>query len=164
MAEDLTTYQAGVGRLQGANSFYMKDSGNFQFYNTDLTGRQLELSFLSRLTVTQYISASITLSGSGVISPGYGHFAFSNTVVAWSGAMLMPNASKGAEIFFTGSYLSGSAVMSLWINSNAGITNLAGVALSSIEFISSQYFHAACNTDGTWQIVANTNVTEHALA
>jgi hypothetical protein len=161
MAADVTSYNAKVGRLQGGDAFYMKTDGNFQFFNTTLAGRELELQLLSPRTITQHASADIS-SGS-VLSPAYGTHVFSAATGMSKASATMPTASYGATIGFTGSYLVTDANISVLTNSTVGLVlNTRGSDLSSFEMSAGNFVNFTCTADGTWQVVGENNYTEHA--
>jgi hypothetical protein len=160
MAKDVTKYNSKVGRLQGGDEFYMKTDGLFQFYDTELYGRELDLFFKSSLTFTQHASAD--LSSGSTLDPAYGYHVLSAATGMSTGSITMPTASKGATLIINGSYLVGDANISVNTDSTVGlVVNTRGSDLSSFEISAAGQLKAVCATDGTWQI-AEQNITEHA--
>ena len=159
---DLTKYQAGAGRLQGGNAFYVKEEGLFQFYNTEYEGRALELFFKSRLTHTVLGSEAFSVGHVSGLPTAYGYFVLSAATGASLGTLSFPAASKGAFIRIDGTYLVADANVSVTGTSTTGlILNTRGSDLSSFELSALGYIEATSTADGTWQIVS-TNVVEHA--
>ena len=158
---DVSTYQAKVGRVQGGDTFYMKTDGNFQFYNTTVSGRELELQNISQRTITQHASADIS-SGS-VITPAYGVHVYSAATGMSKASATLPAASLGAWLYLDGAYLVGDANLSVRTDSTVGlILNKRGSDLSSFELSAANYLKAVCPVDGTWQVIEEGNYTEHA--
>ena len=159
---DVSIYQAKVGRVQGGDTFYMKTDGNFQFYNTTVAGRELELNFLSNKTVTQYASTTISASAN-ILTPAYGAHVFSAaTGLGDTGTATLPTASYGATLYLDGAYLVGNANVSVRTDSTVGLVlNTRGSDLSSFEMSATNYVKMVCSVDGTWQVVEENNYTQH---
>lgn len=160
-AKDVTTYIAKVGRIQGGNDFYMKEAGLFQFFNTEYTGRELELKFISKYTHTLLGSEAFSVGHLSGLPIGHGYFVFSAATGASLGTLSFPAASKGAWIRFDGTYLVSDGNISVTGTSETGaILNTRSSDLSSFELSVAGFLEAFCETDGTWQVI-ETNVLEH---
>ena len=175
---DVSTYQALVGRIQGAEKFYMKSggqldvasgsiievqtSGSMKWASTTLEGREIELEFLSAYTNTVHGSDDFSLVTGGTLSPAYGFHVFSGATGISLGILTMPIASKGATLRLDAIYLSGDGNISVDSPSTiALILNARGSDLSSFELSQAGFVDMICLSDGTWQVVNDFEWSEH---
>ena len=164
---DFDTYQVKVGREQGANRFFMKSDGIFNFNDQDFTGSRLRVMLLSLDTVTTYVS-SVSVLATSLISPAYGYALFSCATGCSLTSALVPGAVAGATLVLNFAGFVGDANMSLLAASGGGsasVTGLRGSDLSSFEIGVSALIKMTCETAGLWQVVEFTGtVTENASA
>ena len=177
---DVSEYQALVGRIQGAEKFYMKSGGQLDVANgavievettgtmtwasTSLEGRELELQFLGDYTVTQHPSADFSHDGGGELSPMYGFHVVSGATGISLGTLTMGAASKGARLFLDCAYLAGDGNLSVSMAATGAVFNTKGTELSSFGIAAAGYVEMVCLTDGEWQVVNDNDYTEQTLA
>ncbi len=173
----IPTYQPLVGRIQGGSKFYMKSggqldvangaiievqtSGSMKWASTTLEGREIELQFLSKYTVTQHASTSFTGAAGGTLEKGYGTHVFSAATGAVTGLMTFATASKGATIRLDGAYLVANGNVSVRFTDICTVLNARGSDLSSFELSAVGFVDMICLTDDTWQVVNTFEWLEH---
>lgn len=151
----------GEIEVQSGGIFDLQSGSNFILSGTTFNAKELLLAAISPITVTQHASADIS-SGS-VLTPAYGVHVFSAATGMSKASMLIPAASKGAVIYLDGAYLVGDANISALTASATGkVVNTRGSDLSSFELSAANFVKLACTIDGTWTVVEQKNITEHA--
>ncbi len=162
MAEE-DTYQAGVGRLQGANVFFCKETGIMRFFETDFTGAELKMLLLSPNTVTNYISNGSVLSLSQM-SPRYGHALMSLAAGCSKASITLPAPLKGAVLVINFSGLVSNALVSVLL-SGFSVVGLHGSDLSSFKASHGGQMQLVAAADDVWSVVSLTgSITENASA
>jgi len=162
MAETGSSYQPKVGIEQGAGTIYVREDGNFKFYDTDRTGVFLRNWSRSERTKTVTGISNVSLlsgtaiSGPPTISPAYGYHVFNATAAVSVGSCDIHDASEGNMLVIDGyGFISGASIVILQTGINsASIYNHLGSRLSSILIKSDDpYLKMICSTDGQWSIV-----------
>ena len=163
MAKDLGKYQAGVGRLQGANEFYMKSDGFFQFYTEEYTGEQLMNMLVSRHTVTHHPLVGSVISVTA-FSPPYGYHVFSLATDASLCSMALPSAKKGMYLVMDGIAMAGDANVSVSVPADQTLVDQQSVILSSFELSAVGYIELIAKADDSWAIVGiNVDFEPHTI-
>ena len=90
MAEISTTYQSKVGREQGGDRFYMKEDGEFKFYDTDWDGKALRNVLASLYGFTAFGASGVFVSGPVNMSIYYGTVRYSLRACS---CLLIPTSS-----------------------------------------------------------------------
>jgi hypothetical protein len=167
MAEVSNKYQSKVGREQGGNRFYMKEDGEFKFFDTDRTGKELR-NFFGSFFTTIHIGASGTgISGTLTLANYYGVYQFSLATGLSLASCNLPSAHLGAILVLDGASMVGDANLIADASYVAGISLVGkdGVDLSSLNLSALAYVKLACASEGVWSVVeANANVTPRAAA
>ncbi len=167
MAEDLESYQAGAGRLQGANAFYLKDTGVFQFYDTDWEGAALRNFIGSFIITPNFLGASGTgLSGPATLSQYYGTYIFDLATGISLASCNLPSATKGARLVLDGrSVVTDGNIIADASLVAGSMLGRDGTSLSSLNLSAAFYTVLVCVTENIWQVQeANANATERAAA
>jgi len=166
MAEISNTYQTDVGRQHGGGLFYMKEAGQFKFFDTDYTGLYLRNYFLSRKSVWKAeLSAgaaddTMMSTHSRFLTP-YGTTMFStlstgDSKISW----LLPVPSIGHFLKINFGIAAGNGTISIY----ASTAGLAGVSLVDIDgTVLSQLMVVAgaaggsvlllCEVAGQWSVI-----------
>ena len=161
--EDVESYQAGVGRTQGANKFYMKSVGLFQFYNQEMTGLELKQALWTQQQ-QQIIGQGATSTALSVVNyPGnIGMIVFSMTSTMLVGAFAMVSGVKqGEQVILkihSGSTASGEVTITF---SGCSYVGIKGSTLNSVTLhnsvASTAYLHMKSFADDEWTVVAYMN-------
>jgi hypothetical protein len=161
--EDVTSYQAKVGRVQGGNKFYMKTDGYFQFYNKELSGEQLQRQLADSID-RQIIGQGATSTALSVVNyPGsIGLVVFSMTSTMVTGAFAMVSGVKqGEEVILkvhSGSTASGEVTVTF---SGCSYVGLKGSDLNSVTLhnsvASAAYLHMKSYADDEWTVIGYNN-------
>lgn len=161
MAAISDTYQEKVGLEQGADRFYMKEDGEFKFYDQDLTGLQLRdqlVSHYNEVTIGQ--GATSTLLSVVNLPSGYKWVNLSLTSTLVSASFWLTSCVAGQEVYLkihAGSCASGQIDVSLSGCSLVGVrgTNISGFELTN-SAASCPIVHLVCHTDDEWEVVGVT--------
>lgn len=161
MAEVDASYQAKVGREQGGNRFYMKEDGEFKFYDDDWNGAQLKLFLLSRTAVRYITDSGTKLSGPASLSQ-YATYILVLSTGASKISCYLPSAVRGATMTFNGSGVAGDANLSVYPVTDSLVAQ-AGGDLSCINCSAVFFLTLVCATDGAWQVAeASASCAEQA--
>lgn len=168
MAEISTNYQEKVGMEQGGDRFYMKEDGEFKFYDTDFTGAQLRNYFKALLNTTIIINSAGLVSANGgsappVIPSNHGLIILSVADAA-SNASARLCSGKVGEVLVIRTRGGGSTGSVLLLLSGAtdgfsgvSVMGYTSGGLSSIimhnSATSQGYIKLQCFTAGTWEII-----------
>jgi len=170
MAEISTTYQSKVGREQGGDRFYMKEDGEFKFYDTDWDGKALRNVLASLYGFTAFGASGVFVSGPVNMSIYYGTVRYSLPTGISLASLHFPSAWKGARLRLDCFSMVTDANVIFRASVNSGTTGFSligkdGVVLSSINMSAVGYAVLACYTENTWQIVeSNDSATGVAAA
>ncbi|RJX18955.1 MAG: hypothetical protein C4575_09260 [Desulforudis sp.] len=177
MAEISSSYQPKVGLEQGGGRFFMKQDGEFKFWDQDFTGERLRNLILS-LTTNHLIASAVTSGGAvSVLSVAYGFVAFSLGAGCSIGshfAKYPVPLGSGAALVITGYGQNADAVVTLSDNSaavaGAGLTcqvfGLGGIKdFSSILISANGYCRLVFYNNNAWAVVEhNANCTPRVAA
>jgi hypothetical protein len=157
--KDLSTYQAKVGFYQGADRFFIKEDGFFQFDDQEVTGTQLKAQLYTGMQ-KQIIGQG---AGSTLLSvvnyPGeVGMVVFSMTSTMVTGAFAMVSGVKqGEEVLLKlaqGSTQSGEVTLTF---SGCSYIGLYGSVLNSVTLQNSvgsaAYIKLKCFADDEWTAI-----------
>lgn len=151
------TYQAAVGRAQGATTWFIRQDGNLNVGDilggangTAITGSQLMRLLLSPMTRTSFTMASAIQTVS-VIPTEYGlvnvYYPSATTSVK------MPAANKGAMLILQ--FLAVPSTISLLPGTSGSIAigySDMSCVLFSMNGLSGVWAQFMCTTDNEWQI------------
>lgn len=178
MSEIDSSYQPAVGINQGADTIFVKDSGNLKFYDTDYDGEYMRNMMRSMYTVTlTSMSGSVALSGGGndqltqnsVIpkcEPCRGTHRFALSVSVTNGSWNINDAEKGDFLIVDGRDLQSTVSITIDQTSvnSASIYTLRGSRVSSILLLVNAnsalrpYLKMVCSTDGQWSVAENNSL------
>ncbi len=167
MAEIDSSYQAKVGREQGGERFYMKEDGEFKFFDTDWTGKALRNFLGSFFTVpTVLIDSGTTIGGPLNLSLHYGTYHIIASTKMSLMSCNLPSAWVGAQLVLNGSGVEGDGNIiadASWVAGS--MLGVDGTSLSSLNLSAVFYAVLACATENIWQVMeASASVTEQAAA
>lgn len=157
MAEIGAEYQEAVGREQGGGRFYMKEDGEFKFWDTDYTGKYLRNLFGSKSVITVIANSAGALSVTDLPSMGRIYFSIANAASNASARLAVP--SVGQQIWM---YVDGiTAGASVKVTASTGVTlidlNNASVSIISLSAGNPGMIGLMCFTAGVWSIVENSS-------
>lgn len=173
MAEIDGSYQAKVGREQGGDRFYMKEDGEFKFFEEDYTGKFLNGIMRSRKTFNTWDVASMgTASGAkGLLTPAYGVVQIIDMAANESGYMSLASAEIGDDLIFTAHNNTSNAVVTIGMTAinTASLYNQSLVRCSALRFSLSTtngscFVHLRCFTEGIWSVLELNTKDHNVLA
>ena len=162
MAEIDGTYQAKVGREQGGDRFYMKEDGEFKFFDTDFTGIFVRGVLRSRKTFNTWSLASMATASTTdkTLTPAYGIVMFIDLAAAESAYVSLASAEVGDDlVFITRDNVSNAEVTIGMSGTNtASLYNLSLVRCSALKFSLSTangscFIRLRCFSAGVWSII-----------
>jgi len=163
MAEISATYQPKVGSEQGGDKLYIKEDGEFKFYDTDVTGLQLR----NMLALSLNGEKDILLSGVNLVVAtscinmvsNYIMYKVSFASNAANLSWFITSCVAGQEVYVrtvNGSAAAGSGGLHIE-TSGCSIAYLSGTGINSIFLSdaigSSPFVHLRCFTDGQWTVL-----------
>ena len=156
MAEIDASYKAKVGRVQGGGMFYMKEDGQFKFFDNDYTGLELKRWFESFLATGHYGASGTTVSGPQQMSR-YGAFHFTLATGLSLGNIYLPSAIKGCRLFLNGISIVGDGNMIVDASTGGGLAGVSllsalGTALSSVNMSAVSQLELRCYTENVWSV------------
>lgn len=166
MAEISESYIAKVGREQGGDRFYMKEDGEFKFFDTDWEGKSLRNFIGSFFVGATYGGSGTGLSGPVQLSRNYGYYHYSLGTSTSLGSINLPSAWKGARLVIDGTSMVGDANI-IADGSLLGDSLIAknGVALSSLNISATGIAVLFCAAEGVWTVAeANASAVERPAA
>lgn len=167
MSEIDNSYQPKVGIERPGDRLYMKEEGEFKFFDADYTGATLRNFFRSNFTGTLWGLASVSLiSGADVstpptLTPAYGYHRFKIGIVASKASIDIRQASKGDILVFDMGLAGSTAsleILQTGINSVSLFTT-QGSRVSSIAFGANNDSHLrpflkmVCSEEAKWSVV-----------
>lgn len=166
------SYLTKVGRQQEGEYFFVKSDGYFKWNDTDVTGNQMKLLFLSQTTVTMHScsTGTSTVSTVSTLAPAYGYHLLEAATAVSLGSWDLPVPAAGAMLTMNFADFAGDANASVLASTGGGgagvsLISKVGVALSSLEISAAGWIQLVCETAGIWAIVEdNASVTERAAA
>ena len=152
-----------VGRAQGANRFFMKAAGYFQFYDQELTGLQLKNMIGNQLSVQRIFveQASATGDFSVVNLPtnkGHIYLSMTSNTAVGGASFYMTSCVAGQDVWIhiaPGSVASGTVALAM---SGCSLVHL-GEPFTSLTLYNSGASNAAvhlqCINDDEWTVVGS---------
>lgn len=162
MADD-NTYQPDVYMEQGGNKLVCKSTGEFKFYDTDVTGAAMQNFILSFKTLTDYYrSGAVSFFNVSQMPVAYGFHAWSGNTTMSLGSVTLAAPDSGCVVYMDGTHLVGDANVSVLLSGHS-LINMCSVALSSFEISAVGWAWLMCPREGQWAVVAG-NILEHLAA
>ena len=169
------SYQAKVGREQGGDRFYMKEDGEFKFFDEDFTGKVLRGIARSRTTFNTWDVASMggtSLAGVELtLTPAYGVVQIIDMAVNESGYLSLASAEAGDDLIFTTHNNTSNAEVTIGMSdtNTASLYNQSLVRCSALRFSMSTtngscFIHLRCFTDGIWSVLELNTKDNNVLA
>lgn len=155
---NVSSYQSKVGRTQGADHFFMKDDGLFQWGDQELTGLELQTALYARQQ-QQIIGQGATSTAFSVETyPGNVRMiVFSMTSTCIAGSFNFSTVVQGEEVYVKvhqGSTASGEVTVTF---SGCSYVGLKGSDLDSVtlqnSIASTAWLHMQCFTDDEWTVM-----------
>jgi hypothetical protein len=153
---------SGQIRIVASGVLALSEGAFFNFPDgNNIEAEALMNQYRGNYTITQHGSAD--MSGAKSIVPAYGYHVYSEATTGSLGSAIIPSASKGMKLYIDGAFLAGDANLSVYTVSTVGkVVNRRGSDLSSFEISALGYVDLLAIADGTWSIVGQNNITEHA--
>lgn len=180
MAEISNNYTTKAGLEQGGNKFFLKETGEFKFFDADYSGATLKNFLRSNYTVTQHSISNASLVSGGVgsasplLTPCYGHHLIYLDAGCSKASMEILSGSLGDILWIDtpgcASHFSLMFLFSATANQISVFTTrgsrvstifMAGAGLSAgISCIGTPRFKMVCTAESKWYVVsATTGVT-----
>jgi len=165
-------YQANVGRLQGADTLYLKAGGYLAFIDYEFSGVELKNYLVSQFTVCAVDMVDDSCAPS-LFSYAYGYHMVSTAQAASKMSMKLPLPSAGMYLCLVMANAvpnnATSVLMSMMASTAGGVTGVSvvratGSAISTLLLLGSARLGLICLTDGTWSIVESNKVTAQAAS
>lgn len=167
MAEISNTYQEKVGLEQGGDRFYMKEDGEFKFYDTDFTGGNLRNFLKALYTKTIIINSAGVVSANGgsappVLPSNHGLIILSVGEAASNASARLASGKVGEVLTIITRGRGSTASVKIMLSGGGGfsgvsVVGIMGSVLSSIDMNTSAasqgYVKLQCFTAGTWEVV-----------
>lgn len=165
-------YEAGVGRAQGGNVQYIRNTAYFDVGDvrggdngTQVTGRNIQLDILSRGTQTFLtLSTNSVLAVYSTITPAYGYVHFEQAAGTGGCSIALPGASTGAAIVLNFKGIQSNLQVKA---SGVSLVGFRGSDLSRLSVVNgsatSQVVKLVCFTDDCWSVVDYANIAVDAI-
>ena len=159
-------YNVKVGFKIGGDLLFVKEDGVFDFNDTQVTGKQMQLQGLSHYYKTNYISSVSVLALS--ILRYYGYAFFSAAAGCSKMSIKLPSALAGAILFLDFSQVASNAAMSI-LGNGMSLVDALGTNYSCIALAFSTpgaKITLTCMTENEWTItqVSGGGITPQASA
>ena len=183
MAEICNSYETKVGMERGGNKFFLKEAGEFKFFDTDYSGATLRNFFRSNYTITTHGMSNDSLfsgpvgSVSPFLTPCYGYHAlFLNAGCSKASCELLSGSlgdilwvdAHGCESNFSLTFIFSAEANQISIFTNRGsristaYMTMAGLSAGTAS-IGTPRVKMICTADNKWYIAsATTGVTIQA--
>ena len=167
MAEISATYQPKVGSEQGGDKLYIKEDGEFKFYDTDVTGLQLRnsLALFTNGEKDVLLSGTNTVIATSCINlvSNYAYYKISLASNATALSFYLTSCVVGQEVYLrcVGGSTAYSGVVHLLV-SGCGIN---GYSTSTTSFVmtavagSAPFVHLRCVTANQWTVLETRGAT-----
>jgi hypothetical protein len=171
MAEISTDYQTQVGLKVDGDQFFMKEQGEFKFFDTDYSGATLRNFLRSHYTVTNHALSNDSLfsgpvgSASPFITPCYGYHVISMGAVSSKASVELLSGSLGDIMWIDAAgCASGFSLEFLQLGGLTSVYNAKGSRLSqfymhmgaAILSIVTPRVKLVCTAESTWSVVEAT--------
>ena len=158
MAEQDSTYQPKVGFGQDNDGLYVREDGEFKFFDIDLTGAELKYLIWSKTYQTVIANTAGVLSVVNLPSAGVVMFSIAAAASNASAWMTSTSAIVGTEMILM---LRGAGVVGSIFVSMSGVTvlGLHSAGLSSLKLhnsvaaVSQAYVKLLCTATDTWSVM-----------
>jgi hypothetical protein len=157
MANPDNTYQnEKVGRLQGAETLFVKSDGYFNVDDTDLTGAELKTNIYTALQATIIINSAGVLSTINLPSQ-HGYVVLSITDAASNASAWLQSCKKGQVMVVMGRGAGSIGSVLISLITGVSLVGLISGDMSSISFHmsanSQPFIRLACLSDNEWSVI-----------
>ncbi len=170
MAETDSTYGPKVGKELGGDRFYVKEDGEFKFFDQVFTGTELKsmLRGTSGLNVWSQTSMATTSGAALALVPAYGYHVIKDIAAAESAYMSLSAANIGDEFIILTEGNGSNGLFTLGFSGDISLYDVAQAKMSSLTLAfsadnGSTFIHLKCFETGKWS-VTNINVKDTIVA
>jgi len=160
MAEIDNTYLAKVGFERGGDRLYMKEDGEFKFFDLDVTGTELRSFFRagSKFNTWSQTSMALTSGAALALVPAYGYHVIKDIAAAESAYMSLSTGKVGDELTLLVEGGVSNGLFTLGFSGAVSLYDIAGAKQSSLLLQCSAdngsvFVFLKCFTDDIWSVI-----------